>query len=53
MTQWEKIIELLEKLVNINAEISNQQLELIDKLELIRGNTMNTAKNTYNHKRYD
>jgi len=47
MTQWEKIVELLEELVNINAGISNQQLDLLDKLEYIRRNTLNTSNNTY------
>lgn len=46
MTQWERIVQLLEKIAISNAEISNQNLELIDKLELIRVNTMNSAKNT-------
>jgi len=46
MKTWDKIVELLEKLISINANISNQQLDLLDKLEIIRGNTMNTTKNT-------
>lgn len=46
MTSWERIVELLEKLVSIAAEISNQNLDIIDKLDLTRVNTMNIAKNT-------
>lgn len=49
MKTGERIVELLEKIVNISAETSNQQLEIIDKLNMIRINTMNTAKNTNNH----
>lgn len=39
-----------KKMINISAEISNQQLEIIDKIELIRINTNNVARNTYNNK---
>jgi len=59
MTQWEKIIELLEKLVTINAEISNQNLDIITALQesnklldTIRSNTFKTSKNTYEQKNY-
>jgi len=48
MKTWDKIVELLEQLISINAEMANQQLDLLDKLELIRNTNYNIQKNTYN-----
>ena len=39
--------KLLKELIKINAEISNQNLEIITKLDIIRMNTYNTSKNTF------
>ena len=41
-----KTNELLQQLININAEISNQNLEIIRLLDITRQNTYNTSRNT-------
>ena len=46
MTTWERIVELLEQLVNISSENTNLQLDILDKLEISRINVMNSAKNS-------
>jgi len=46
MTQGEKIIELLGQLVHINSENANIQLDILDKLELIRKSNFNIQHNT-------
>lgn len=53
MTTWEALLKeqiktnvLLEQLVNIWAENTNLQLDIVDKLEMNRINNLNTWKNT-------
>ena len=41
-----EVIGLLKDIKNNTAEVSNQNLEIIDKLEIIRVNSWNTSKNT-------
>lgn len=42
-----KTNELLEKSINIQAELSNQNLDIIAGLEILRVNTFDIKKNTY------
>jgi len=44
-------LKLMIQITNNTAETSNQQLEIIDKLEMIRINSLNIKKNTYFYKK--